>query len=487
MASKDASKPNIVFILSDDQGAWALGCYGNREIITPNLDGLAARGIRFDEFFCTSPVCSPARASLLTGRIPSQHGVHDWIRAGNTGDEAIEYLAGLPTYTDVLAAHGYECALSGKWHLGASDKPQQGFAGWYVHQAGGGPYYDAPMIRRGELVREPGYVTDAITDEALRFLDENGNDDRPFYLSLHYTAPHSPWIANHPQEIVDLYADCAFETCRQEPRHPWSIVSDAPNSPAAEALANPREALKGYFAAVTAMDRNIGRVLARLDTLGLTENTLVVFTSDNGFNCGHHGIWGKGNGTFPLNMYDTSIKVPLLMSHPGRLPMNRVSGKLLSGYDIMPTLLDYVGLPCPAADRLPGRSFVSHMLEEDDGQAASSSPQDDVVVFDEYGPTRMIRTKQWKYVRRYPFGPDELYHLRTDPGERVNRIDQTDTGEVQEALAARLDEWFLTYVDPAIDGTKERVSGNGQIGLAGAGSKGKRAYFEQGMTFTVDV
>lgn len=485
MASKASAQPNIVFILSDDQGAWALGCYGNHEIITPNLDRLAERGVRFDHFFCTSPVCSPARASLLTGRIPSQHGVHDWIREGNAGVEAIEYLAGLPTYTEVLAAHGYECAISGKWHLGASDKPQKGFSSWYVHQKGGGPYYNAPMFRDGELVEEPGYVTDAITDEALRFLTHSSRNSRPFYLSLHYTAPHSPWIDSHPKDIVDLYEGCAFETCKQEARHPWSILSDAPNSAADEALADPRAALKGYFSAVTAMDRNIGRVMKQLDDMGVTDNTLVVFTSDNGFNCGHHGIWGKGNGTFPLNMYDSSIKVPLIMSHPGKFPANRVSSKLLSGYDIMPTLLDYAGLPCPDKEIVPGRSFLPHLLAVHD--ASEEEAEHEVVVFDEYGPTRMIRTRQWKLVRRFPFGPDELYDLQGDPDELDNLIDREETRDIQETLSSRMAEWFLAYADPAVDGVKERVSGNGQIHLAGIKSAGRQAYFKQGTSFTLDV
>src|SRR5699024_3576693 len=113
-------KPNIVFILSDDQGAWAMGCAGNDEMRTPNLDRLAASGIRFENFFCNSPVCSPSRASLFTGKMPSQHGVHDWIRDGNTGEGAIEYLRGQTAFTDVLAAHDYQCGISGKRHLGDS-------------------------------------------------------------------------------------------------------------------------------------------------------------------------------------------------------------------------------------------------------------------------------------------------------------------------------------------------------------------------------
>lgn len=220
MSSKNKTKPNVVFILSDDQGYWALSCAGNKEIITPNLDRLAASGMRFDNFFCTSPVCSPARASLLTGRIPSQHGIHDWIREGNMGDNAIEYLAGQLAYTDILAANGYVCGISGKWHLGDSIRPQKSFSHWYVHQSGGGPYYNAPMVRNGETIDEPGYITDKITDDALNYLEECSKDNAPFYLSVHYTAPHSPWINQHPKEIVALYDDCPFESCPDEPVHP---------------------------------------------------------------------------------------------------------------------------------------------------------------------------------------------------------------------------------------------------------------------------
>ncbi|HOM56655.1 MAG TPA: sulfatase-like hydrolase/transferase, partial [Candidatus Latescibacteria bacterium] len=140
-------RPNVVVILSDDQGPWAMRCAGNSELETPNLDRLAATGMRFDRFFCTSPVCSPARASLLTGRIPSCHGVHDWLAAGNTiakyeparNGELIDFLAGQPAYTDALAKAGYACGLSGKWHLGDCHRPRDGFVFWDAHAKGGGP------------------------------------------------------------------------------------------------------------------------------------------------------------------------------------------------------------------------------------------------------------------------------------------------------------------------------------------------------------
>ncbi|MFW5992264.1 MAG: sulfatase-like hydrolase/transferase [Halanaerobiaceae bacterium] len=207
MTDQKKKRPNVVFILTDDQGPWALGCAGNEEIKTPHLDQLAQTGMRFENFFCTSPVCSAARATLLTGRIPSQHGVHDWIREGNFGDNAVEYLVDQPGYTDILADNGYTCGISGKWHLGNSGQPQKSFSHWYVHQKGSSHYHNAPMFREGELVREPEYITDLITDDALDFIEKHAEDENPFYLSVHYTAPHQPWINEHPEKYVSLYED----------------------------------------------------------------------------------------------------------------------------------------------------------------------------------------------------------------------------------------------------------------------------------------
>jgi len=458
-------KPNVVFILSDDQGIWALGCYGNKEIKTPNLDRLAASGIRFNNFYCVSPVCSPARASILTGEIPSQHGIHDYLSDGNGGQNqsAIEYLKGHRGYTEILAENGYQCGLSGKWHLGNSRVPQKGFTFWYVHQKGGGPYYNAPMIRDGELVEEPGYITDVITDEAINFINTHAGLEEPFYLSVNYTAPHSPWVDCHPEEYLKMYEDCSFESCPQKAPHPWALVDALPG------YKKPKENLQGYFAAVTAMDQNIGRLLDLLEEKNLTENTLICFMSDNGFNCGHHGIWGKGNGTFPLNMYDSSVKVPFIMSHKGYLPENQVCETMLSAYDFMPTLLDYLGFENPDSGRLPGHSFVSLLL----GGESVGLP---VVVFDEYGPVRMIRSREYKYVHRYPYGPDELYNLEKDPDEDVNLINAAEYKGIVIELRKALEQWFYRYVNPEIDGAREEVLGGGQKGMAGLKGSGAFVY-----------
>jgi choline-sulfatase len=472
----EKGRPNVVFILTDDQGIWAVGCYGNAEIRTPNIDRLAATGVRFDNFFCTSPVCSPSRATFLTGRIPSQHGVHDWIRDGNVPPDeemlsdpmreafpAAPYLEGQVAYTDVMAQHGYACGISGKWHLGDSLHPQHSLAHWFVHQRGGGPYNNAPMIRDGILVDEPGYVTNVITDDALEFLDRHAGSEAPFYLSVHYTAPHSPWIGEHPQDIVDSYDECPFKSCPQEAKHPWA-------GPLSDRCLGNREALKGYFAAVTAMDKDVGRILRRINDLGLRDDTLIIFASDNGYSCGHHGFWGKGNGTFPLNMYENSIKVPLIMSHAGQLAEGRSVEALVSGYDFMPTLLDYLHLPLPTESNLPGQSVLPLLAGHDE------KGRESVVVYDEYGPVRMIRTREWKYVHRYPYGPNGLYNLVSDPDERLNLIDDSTHRSRVRDLRQRLVEWFAEYVDGSMDGARFPVTGQGQSRRIGPRSAGENDF-----------
>lgn len=485
----DAKKPNIVFILTDDQGVWSLGCNGNKEIRTPNIDALAERGVRFENFFCTSPVCSPARASILTGRIPSQHGVHDWIRVGSGEkhkDAPIEYLEGIPGYTDYLAKNGYTCGISGKWHLGATAFPQKSYSHWFVTLGGSGTYIDADVYRGTALEHTEGYLTDIITDDALSFIDECCDKDEPFYLNLTYTAPHSPLVDQHKEEYVKYYYDnCTFDDVPQDPRSPW-IQQNPIDIQYSESFANAdreyltvRDLLSGYYAAVQGIDDGVGRVVEKLREKGILENTLVVYMSDNGFNCGQHGIWGKGNCTNPLNLFDTSVKVPCIFSMPGTVKENTVSDSLLSAYDFMPTLLDFLGIDNPEADKLPGRSFLPELTGEGNGEYRKA-----IHVFDEYGPSRMVRTKEWKYIHRYPYGPNELYDLVHDPDEKFNLLWENRyfnygpkfiEEKVQE-LRTYLEDWFDTYADPEKDGKSEPVCGRGQLCKVDPEANGKLTF-----------
>jgi len=457
--------PNVLVIMSDDQGAWAMGCAGNPDICTPNHDRLATEGTRFDHFFCTSPVCSPARASFLTGRTPSDHGVHDWIRKGNVDDaedvmkrgvdRPIEYLEGLDGFTDHLAKAGYNCGFSGKWHLGASGIPQKGNDWWYAYALGGGNYYDYYRFDNSpEADHKTQYMTDYYTDRALEFIDDNAGSEEPFCLSLHYTAPHTPLGRDqHSAEMFALYDDCTFYDMPRDAPHPWHGWN-----PTEEERC---ETLRGYFAAISAMDGNIGRVLEKLDALGIRENTLVIFLSDNGFSVGHHGIFGKGNGTYPMNMYEESVKIPFIVSMPGTVPASVVHSGMWSQYDWMPTILDFLGIDNPESKALPGSSFAHVLRGEDD------PGRERVVVFDEYGPVRMIRTREWKYVHRYPDGPHELYNLVDDPKEYINLMDDPEScADTVTILRGDLEEWFKKYSNPERDGSKLPVTGSGQYDMS---------------------
>ena len=449
------TRPNLILIVSDDQGPWALGAAGNSEIRTPVLDELAARGIRLDRFFCASPVCSPARASLLTGRIPSAHGVHDYLDGAHSGADSRDHLAGIPALTDALADAGYRLGLSGKWHLGASDVPRRGFVHWYALDGGGSPYRDAVMHRAdGTTEHVTDYLTDAIADDAIAFLDAESRESAPFFLALNFTAPHKPFAGQHPERFTELYRDCAFETCPQEQPHPWLQTLDgAPIGGEADT----REALIGYFAAVTAMDEAIGRVLERLRAHGMGDDTVVVFLSDNGFSCGQHGFWGKGNGTFPMNMYDESVMVPFIVAGPGVRSQGAVRDELLSAYDLPATLLDLLGLDPAPFEGGPGRSFAPALRGE-----STAVPERPVVVHSEYGPVRMIRTAERKYVHRHPYGPHELYDLIADPRERVNLADDPAHADELARMRQMLHAWFTEHADPRADGRGLPVFGAGQ-------------------------
>ena len=491
------NRPNIIFILSDDQGAWAMHCAGTPELYTPNLDRIAAEGMRFENFFCVSPVCSPARASLLTGNIPSAHGVHDWIRSGNVDGEKFwkqgmenpygggyaretkpaAYLEGQVAYTDVLAENGYTCALAGKWHLGDSVRMQHGFSKWYSLGRGGCSYYHADVTEEGDIKLEHGkYVTELITDRALLWMDELAREEKPFYLSVHYTAPHSPWGEDqHPSRWIDYYRDCSFKSIPDVPDHPHMTTGPVYNT------GRRRENLTGYFAAVSAMDEQIGRILQKLEKMDSKRETILFFTADNGMSMGHHGVWGKGNGTFPMNLYDTAVKVPFLICWKGHIPAGSVNKELVSAYDVFPTLLALAGISWEGAEKLPGKSFAGLLLSGDEGEAWEGSSEDaeeragvrevsgghvgrdrTVVVYDEYGPARMIRSREWKYIHRYPYGPHELYDLEADPKEERNLYGDPAHDKRVLELRGRMEGWFERYACGERNGILQAVTGAGQ-------------------------
>ncbi|ASK66253.1 phosphodiesterase [Brachybacterium avium] len=474
--------PNILFVLTDDQGPWALG-RETPELLTPTLDRLAAEGTYLERFFCASPVCSPARASLLTGRMPSAHGVHDWLRPEGVEPPGPQsaYIDSLPTFTQALADGGYHCGLAGKWHVGNSHEPAAGFEYWYTHRLGGSSYYDAPIWEFDEEsgrttvepreAEEPRYFTDAVGDHGVDFLRRHAaeGEGRPFFLQLATTAPHAPWTnGNHPDELVDLYADTDFPSVPAPAPHPWSngrVVADP--------VEHRHRNLAGYAAAVTGIDRMLARVLAEAEEQGLLENTIVLFTSDNGFSCGHHGIWGKGNGTFPLNFWENSIRVPFIAWGPGRIAAGRVSDHLVSATSVFETVLELAGVTAPPDPLRIGRSVAALLTTE---EQTVEPPPSEILVLDEYGDNRMIRTTRWKYVTRRE-GPEELYDLETDPEEARDLSADPACAAVRDDLATRLRERFARCSEPGLDGWDLPVTGKGQN--RPLGSEDRQGAFEQ--------
>ena len=460
-------KPNIVFILTDDQGAWALGRQ-TPDIITPNIDRMAEEGVYFNNAFCASPVCSPARCSIVTGRLPSAHGVHDWLRGGNVNlsdlpeemrpflpddSVAVDYLRGMPTVFDALRQGGYHMNFVGKWHMGDSMRPREGFDTWTTLLRGGCNYYHADVYEGGQAKFIDQYVTDYFTDRAVEVIDSAPKE--PFLLSVHYTAPHTPWgHEQHRKDMLSLYDGCEFACHPFVPVHPDQVAT----CEIGETPERRKYLLKGYYAAISAVDEAVGRLFDALKRQGVLENTIVVYCGDNGMNLGQHGIWGKGNGTYPMNMYDTSVKVPFIVWGPGLIRSGAVVDNLVSHYDILPTLREWLGQTTGAAEKLPGESFLKELTE-------GRPPVDrKICVLDEYGPVRMIRSRSHKLVWDGISGRHQLYDLTRDPGEKENLYGDDRLSAVREEMLSALNEAFDRFTQHPFSGAKSAPTGSGQLG-----------------------
>ena len=435
------TRPNVVFILTDNQAPWTLGCYGNPDVRTPHIDRLAREGVRFTRCYSSNAVCSPTRATYLTGLLPSQHGVHSYLRAGESqiGPGARSAIAEFRSLPQILADAGYTCGLSGKWHLGGNLTPQAGFTSWVTMPHGHTTtFYGAEVVEDGKVRTEPAYLTDFWTDRAVRFIGANAG--RPFFLYLAYNGPYGlgQSLRNKARNRhADYYADKELTSFPRGEPHPWLVQN--------KQFLNDVGAMRRYAAEVGGVDDGVGRVLAALKEHGLDDRTLVVFAADQGWCGGQHGVWGMGDHTRPLGAFDEMMHVPLIWRHPPGIPAGRRSDLLVSNYDFLPTVLDYLGLgdKAPAEPARPGRSYAGalrgHAVEWGDA------------VFYEFENVRAVRTAGWKYVLRFPRGPNELYDLTADAGERENLADRPAHAETREPLARRLDEFFDRYADPKYD------------------------------------
>lgn len=442
LVAAESPRPNVVLIMTDNQGAWTLGCYGNPDIRTPNIDRMAREGLLFSRCFSSNAVCSPSRATVLTGLIPSQHGVHNWLSGGNAqiGPKAYCTIQEFRALSDVLVEQGYVCGLSGKWHLGDNLHPQKGFTFWVTKPAGDtGSLYSTPVIENGMVHTEPGYATDYWTRRGIEFIQQN--KEKPFFLFLAYNGPygHSPPGAGpaHNRHVA-YYAQNPLKSFPREKVHPW-LVQD-------RKLVGNLDALRTYAAEVSGIDDGVGEILRTLEKTGLDRNTLVIFTADQGFACGQSGCWGMGAHTRPYTAFDWTMHVPMIYRHPAGIPPGRKSDLMVSHYDFLPTMLAYLKFPfkTPGRPESPGRDYSAALRGE-------SVADWDNVVFYEYLNVRAIRTAEWKYVQRFRQEPNELYDLKSDPEERTNLIDQAGRAEVQKELRQRLGTFFDRYADPKYD------------------------------------
>jgi choline-sulfatase len=443
LASRFAARTNVVLFMTDDHGAWAMGAYGCDEIHTPNLDKLAAGGARFTRAYAATPVCSPSRMTYLTGLLPSHHGVQDYlIPEDSFGPKSRRFLQGLTTYTELLAKAGYTLGMCGKWHMGNDEYPQVGFTYWVTVPGGGGTYRDPVFVVQGQRKKIPGFKTDIVTDYALEFLDRH--HAKPFFLMVPFYAPHTPY--DYQPEIYRApYAQASFRCFPRQPVHPRQ-------NPQLRKLHGNTEAMRSYCALVTGVDYNVGRVLRRLEELGVRENTLVIFTADQGWNAGHHGVWGKGNGTVPFNMYEESIRVPMIWNHPGRIREGLVIEEMVSAYDFFPTILEYLGVGAPPDRRRIGRSYVPLLA----GQKVSWRNR----LYFEYAYVRAIRTENLKYVERTAEWPSELYDLEADPGETRNVIEDPAYRKTLDGLRRELAEVFEKLGAPPLSDWRKTTSQN---------------------------
>jgi arylsulfatase A-like enzyme len=456
-ASVAANLPNIVLIVSDNQSQTLLGTYGNTEILTPNIDRLAAEGIKYKQAFSVSGVCSPTRATLLTGLLPSQTGVHVALPTHVDVDHwsAIEEFRNLP---QTLKDAGYRTALVGKYHLGAQEEPQLGFDFWVTFPGGHTTtFYDEAVIDNGKTYRSPEHLTDFWTRRAVDFITQQ-SADQPFFLFLTYNGPYMlpPTVTMEPNNRYAAYYQQHPPSFPQEPVHPflktWAtgrgpsglMVREGTTAWTAIEALNNKTAIVNTASETAMVDEGVGKVLDALKTQGLESDTLVVYTSDQGASYGHHGLWGNTSWSFPFAAYNINMQVPLIFRHPEHIPGGVETDLMVSQVDFLPTLFDYIGLNDLEIANSPGKSFAASLHGE--------KTEWNNTVFFEFATVRAIETSKWKYIRRFPASdPRELYDLEADAGETVNLVDSPTHAEIVAVLDKRLTAYFDQYADPKYD------------------------------------
>ncbi|NQU26213.1 MAG: sulfatase [Candidatus Nealsonbacteria bacterium] len=441
-AAEKATRPNVIYIMSDDHASHAISCYGSKINKTPNLDRLADEGMLFRNAFCTNSICGPCRAVVLTGKYSHLNG---FVRNGNTFDGSQQTVAKL------LQGAGYQTAMVGKWHL--KSEPT-GFDYWHI-LIGQGPYYNPPMKTPEGTVKHTGYTTDIITDAALDFLKNSRDKDKPFFLMYHHKAPHRNWQPGpkylnlyddvtipEPDNLFDDYSGRGTPAGHQEmtvAKHlnandlklvpnrslndeqaaVWNKAYGPKNKAFEEANLEGDDLIrwkyqryiKDYLRCIASVDENVGRLLDYLDESGLAKNTIVIYTSDQGFYLGDHGWFDK------RFMYEESLRSPLMVRWPGHVKPGSVSEELVLNLDFAETFLDAADKEIPAD--MQGESLVP-VLE---GNTPDDWRKAVYYRYYEYPAVHMVhkhygvRTARHKLIFFHEIDEWELFDLQKDPRE----------------------------------------------------------------------
>ncbi|MEE8452245.1 MAG: sulfatase [Thermoguttaceae bacterium] len=466
------TRPNIIYIMSDDHASHAMSCYGSKINETPNLDRIANEGMLFENCFCTNSICGPCRAVVNTGKYSHLNG---FVRNGNTFDGAQQTVAKL------LRKAGYQTAVVGKWHLRSEPT---GFDYWKV-LVGQGPYYNPPLRTPEGTIKYTGYTTDIITDQALDFLKNKRDKSKPFMLMYQHKAPHRNWQPGpkhlnmyddvtmpEPDNLFDDWSGrgtAAHEQTMTVARHLSSndlklvpnrglteeqaAVWDRAYAPKNKAFEQAnlegddlvrwkyQRYIKDYLRCIASVDDNVGRVLAYLDETGLAENTIVIYTSDQGFYLGDHGWFDK------RFMYEESLRSPLVVRWPGHIKPGSVSKEIVLNLDFAETFLDVAGAPIPTD--MQGASLVP-VLE---GNTPDDWRKSMYYRYYEFPGAHSVkrhygvRTDVHKLIFYHDLDEWELFDLKKDPREMKSVYADPEYASVVKELKAELARLRELYKD----------------------------------------
>lgn len=442
------SQPNIIFIMTDDHASHAISSYGSKINKTPNLDRLAREGMRFNNCFCTNAICAPSRAVILTGKYSHLNGVID---------NAVKFDGSQQTFPKLLQKAGYRTAIIGKWHL---QSDPTGFDYWHI-LPGQGVYHNPVMIEMGQHKKHTGYVTDIITDLCLAWLKERPAD-KPFCLMYHHKAPHREWEPDDkhaklyedtdipiPETFNDDYKTRCAAAQQQEmtiERHlnEKDLKMAPPEGLTGQELKKWKyqRYIKDYLRCVASVDDNVGRLLDYLDSSGLAQNTIVVYTSDQGFYLGDHGWFDK------RFMYEHSLRMPLLVRYPKEIKAGSINNDIVLNLDFAPTFLDFAGVTLP--NDMQGCS-LRPLVQGNTPQNWRTSMYYHYYEYPAVHSVKRhygIRTRRYKLIHfYYDIDAWELYDLEKDPNELNNLYDNPVYADIVKQLKAQLQQLRDQYKD----------------------------------------